>query len=209
MTSRCPGGSLPGRTLFSGRMTYGKSLSHLLCDVPIPSETFSALGSDEPQFCPCPTTRLGGGIARATVETLTASRRVTASDPRAGLNRSVMFATQPIFRFWNLKAQRATFRSVAGPPARPQDWTLVFLAQSFPGWRHLPRSVTVRASRIAVAGAPTVRPNRSAVDFAQGWFAWMVSADGYRFLHWHCSAIRAKDESKNIIIVSLSLRPIK
>ena len=98
-------------------MTYGKLLSRLLWDVPIPSEAFSALGSDTQQFCPCPTTRLGGGIARATVETLTASRRVTASDPRTGLNRSVMFATQPIFRFRNIKAQSATFSSVAGPPA--------------------------------------------------------------------------------------------
>ena len=154
-----PWGSLPGRTLFSGRMTYRKLLSRSLWDVPIPSETFPALGSDKPQFCPCPTTRLGGGIARATVETLTASRRVTASDPRAGLNRSVMFATQPIFRFWNLKAQRATFRSVAGPPARPQDWTLVFLAQSSPGRRHLLGSVAVRASCSAVARAPTTWSN--------------------------------------------------
>jgi hypothetical protein len=44
-------------------MTYGKLLSRLLWDVPIPSETFPALGSDKPQFCPCPTTRLCGGIA--------------------------------------------------------------------------------------------------------------------------------------------------
>jgi hypothetical protein len=160
-------GSLPGRTLFSGRMTYGKLLSRLLWDVPIPSETFSALGSDKPQFCPCPTTRLGGGIARSTVETLTASRRVTASDPHTGLNRSVMFATQPIFRFWNLKAQRATFRSVPGPPTLPNNRMLVFLAQPFLRGRYLLSSVAVRASCSAVARAPTTRSDWLAVNLAK------------------------------------------
>ena len=150
-------GSLPGRTLFSGRMTYGKLLSRLLWDVPIPSETFSALGSDKPQFCPRPTSRLGSGIARATVETPTASCRVTASDPRTGQNRLVMFATQPIFGFWNFKAKNASLRSVARPPSLPQYWTLVFLAQPLLWRRHSPPSpVTIGAACSAVTDRKSV-----------------------------------------------------
>ena len=61
----------------------------------------------------------------------------------------------------------------------------MFLAQSFPRGRHLPRPVAVCASRIAVAGAPTVRPNRSAVDPAEGRLAWMDFSDGFPILHWH------------------------
>ena len=63
----------------------------------------------------------------------------------------------------------------------------MFLAQSFPRGRHLPRPVAVCASRIAVAGAPTGRPNRSAVDLAEGRLAWMDFSDGFPILHWHAT----------------------
>lgn len=106
---------------------------------------------------------------------------MAASNPRTGLDRPVMLATQPLFGRWNFKAMSAALLSVARPPARPQDWTFVLLAQPFPGRRHLPGAVAIGTPGGAVTGLPTTGSNWPAVDLAQTQFAGASLDDAYLF----------------------------
>jgi len=93
--------------------------------------------------------------------------RMAASNPRTGLNRSVVLATEPLSRRWNFEAEHATLVAIPGPPPAPQDRTPMLFAEAFLGRWHLRGSIAFAASCGSVASEPIARSDWLAVNLAK------------------------------------------
>jgi hypothetical protein len=106
-------------------------------------------------------------ITRTTVVATTATSAMLAPQPTAGLDRSVMLATEPPSRWWNFETKLATLIAIPRPPPLPQDRPSMLFAESCL-WRwHLLGPIAFAASRVAVANAPTAGLDWPAVNLAK------------------------------------------
>jgi hypothetical protein len=90
-----------------------------------------------------------------------------APQPTAGLDRSVVLATEPLSRWRDFETKLATLIAIARPPPLPQDRTSMLFTESFFGRRHFFGPIAFAAPRVAVANTPTAGLDWPAVNLAK------------------------------------------
>src|SRR5579872_3396774 len=106
-------------------------------------------------------------VSRTAVVAQTAPGCVAAITPTAGLDRASMLLAQTFRCRRNFETKFAAAIPISRLPPRPQDGLAMHFATPLPRRRNVLRAITLRATGVAMPGAPEARPDRSPMNFAK------------------------------------------